>query len=141
MTTPKPLPFDPLPLMTGWWRMWGEAQMNWFSMWQKAVTGGMTGLPSWPGLAGKGLPYPPANLAALMAGFMPQVNARITPLETKGPLSGAAEAARLSMRMSLPSGCLGPAEMMMVEAIIARAPADAPLLKDAADKLLPGGKG
>ncbi|MDD5296892.1 MAG: hypothetical protein PHU46_08270 [Rhodocyclaceae bacterium] len=113
--------FSPLALMQGWWQMGAEMQKNWLGLWQQGMAAGL-----------------PA--AAWMPGGLPKVEARITPLETRGALAGMDAAARVSLRMAMP-GCLGPAEMLLVEAVVARAPAsDAPMLKDIAPDLLPGSK-
>lgn len=137
---------SPLSLMQNYWRLWAEWQQsllnNWLTgfstPWQPGMEAGQEELPGWPGmLDASSLPavwaqmlgvvpgaipgiFNPANLADL-GQFMPHVAARITPLETSGPLAGAAEAARLSMRLSLP-GVMGPAETVVVEAVVARAP-------------------
>ncbi len=134
--------FTPFGMMQACWQMGAEMQKNWLSLWQQGLSAGMSnraGLSGQPGMSGLPLsPWMLANPLAAnpLAGMMPKVDAHITPLETRGPLAGAKNAARLSLRVAMP-GCLGPAEMLLVEAVVARSSAEqAPLLKDIAPGLL-----
>lgn len=126
--------FPPVALAQGWWQMWAEMQKNWLGLWQQGMAAGMSGMASLPGATGMSMA--PWLAAGPLSGMMPQVDARITPLETKGSLAGTEDAARISLRMAMP-GCMGPAEMLLVEAVVARVSAvEAPLLNEIAPDLL-----
>ena len=132
---------SPMALWQHYWEPWASWQQfvmrQWMSgmplLWQQGAASVPADLPAWPN------PWAVSGLEAFtkLYGALPRVAAQITPLETTGPLAGAAEAARLSMRIAMP-GCLGPAEMLLVEAVVARAPAaEAERLTQASRKLLP----
>ncbi len=118
--------FPMMQAMNQYWQFWGDMQRQWLGLWQQ-------GLPSAAPMAG--LP----DMAALWpqwptAAWWPKVDAQITPVPSS---ADGGEAARVSMRVSMP-GCLGPAEMVLIEALVARAPADeAPKLVLDAATLLP----
>ena len=112
--------------MNPYWQFWGDMQRQWWSLWQQGLPSGMpiTGLPD------MGAMWPQWPTAA----WWPQVDAQITPVASS---ADGSEAARVSMRVSMP-GCLGPAEMLLIEALVARAPAaDAPKRVLDAATLLP----
>lgn len=146
MTKP-PLPpvFDPAALMSPWglWR----AGFEWMSAWQRLWLAAMSG--QVPG----GLPVPLMQPGALPGPFssevlkalLPQVDVQVERVPTEGALAGADEAARVSLRMRMPTpGFSGPAEWVMVEALVARVHGDEPPAlagDDGATGKLPGSKG
>lgn len=97
--------FSPWP----WWNGW----LGWISQWQGAwfqALGGLAGVsgarPTLPMLWDPGF-------------LMPRIDARITPVVSEE----GNEAARVSMMMRLPRfGCVGPADLVAVEAFVARRP-------------------
>lgn len=99
------------------WPAW-SGWMDWMVQWQRAWSGTWA---AWPGLNGV---RPTLPLLWDPGFLMPRVDARITPVASEE----GSEAARVSMMMRVPRyGCLGPADLVAVEAFIARRPDPAAL--------------
>ena len=64
----------------------------------------------------------PEPLMAAFMPFMPKIEATITPLKKEGKLADADDAARVTMRLSMP-GMGGPktSEILLVDAVVVRA--------------------
>lgn len=109
------------PMMPALWPAW-TGWMAWVYQWQQAWTGALT---AWPGLSGV---RPTLPLLWDPGFLMPRVDARITPVVSEE----GSEAARVSMMMRMPRyGCVGPADLVAVEAFIARRPDPAALVEAA----------
>lgn len=111
--------FPSWPAVPAPWSAW-SGWMAWVAQWQQAW---MSVLGAWPGLNGV---RPTLPLLWDPGFLMPRVDARITPVTS----DEGREAARLSMMMRMPRfGCLGPADLVAVEAFIARRPDPAALVE------------
>lgn len=94
-----------MPVWSGWLAWWSEWQRTW-----------MGAMGAWPGLNGV---RPTLPLLWDPGFLMPRVDARITPVVS----DAGNEAARVSMTLRMPRyGCLGPADLVAVEAFVARRP-------------------
>lgn len=92
-----------------WWSPWVELMTRWQAAWLSA-------LGAWPGVNGTRPTLPLLWDPGLL---MPRVDARITPVVSEQ----GNEAARVSMLVRMPRfGCVGPADLVAVEAFVARRP-------------------
>lgn len=113
---PERRPDSPLDMFSPW--PWWSGWLAWVSQWQGAW------LKAFGGLAGVSGSRPTLPMLWDPAFLMPRVDARITPVVS----DDGNEAARVSMMMRLPRfGCLGPADLVAVEAFVARRPDPAAL--------------
>lgn len=130
------LPWTPLAMWQANMQIMNSLQQSWLQMCMPgmaamdgALSGSMAGL---PGLNGRwSLPEP--FMMGLLP-FMPRIEASITPLKREGKLAGAEDASRVTMRMTVPGlGGQKTSEILLVDAVVARAAGEESLRLDSAD--------
>lgn len=104
-----------------YWQMLSNWQQAWLHLFmpggRNADEGGLAGLMQIPGWWASS-----ENLLAALMPFMPRIEANITPLKTEGSLADANDAARITMRMTVPGlGGQAVGEVLLVDAVVARA--------------------
>jgi hypothetical protein len=111
-----------------WWNTWLAMAAEWQAQWLQAWLGGGLLANARGPLPGLSAGRPTVPLLWDPGFFLPRVDARVTPVAT----GNGDDAARVSMMIRLPRfGCVGPADVLAVEAFVARRP-DPGVLPDAA---------